>query len=579
MVRYFQKQFTIRIITVFCIAAIIVFSAISAQALRTSQSEAAQELSRKLIQQEELLLRSGVDSERLFQTYEALNLSDNGTYWYVLNSKGTSVLVPANRSFEPSPLSDWLRVGTSEVYSSIGYVGRRYQMPNGFQLIAVKIVSPFAILRDFWIAPWPAFAVLSWIILLWWLARLYWRQSSTWWALEDTVQALYEKDYHVRYHGPFQQKEFIGGQLNHLSKRLEKNAYLLTEQDEQMILILQHSIIGILLLDENRQIKLANPAAEQMLGKKNQQLINMTDAHVIESYGLLHLIELAYRTGELQTDEVVFYYPSELIINASVIPVDSAVHHTNFIVLLYDLTQIRQLEKVRSDFVANASHELRTPITSIKGFAETLLDPNNRESDTLDKFLTIIVKESGRLDDIIHDILSLTRLEQKSVPLKRDEVDINALLDKINTSLSAKADRLDITIAVSSPPDLKWFGDQQRLTQVLTNLLENAIHYNYPGGHAEINVQAMTPEEGIRIEVIDDGIGIPQADLTRIFERFYRVDKARSRNSGGTGLGLAIVRNLVKSMAGRITVVSELDEGTQFVIELPNYLEFTKNLQ
>lgn len=564
---------------VFCIAIVTVFSAISAQVLKTNRQEASDELSGKLVQQEELLLHNGVDSESLYQTYESLNLSDNGAYWYVVNSKGTSVLAPLDRSFEPSALSDWLRTGTSEVYSSWSYVGRRYQMPNDFQLIAVKAIPLGPTLKSFWLSPWTFVVMLSLIILLWWLSRTYWKQLSTWWSLEETVRALYEKDYHVRYHGPFQQKEFIGGQLNHLSKRLEKNAYLLTEQDEQMILILQHSIIGILLLDENRQIKLANPAAEQMLGKKNQQLINMTDAHVIESYGLLHLIELAYRTGELQTDEVVFYYPSELIINASVIPVDSAVHHTNFIVLLYDLTQIRQLEKVRSDFVANASHELRTPITSIKGFAETLLDPNNRESDTLDKFLTIIVKESGRLDDIIHDILSLTRLEQKSVPLKRDEVDINALLDKINTSLSAKADRLDITIAVSSPPNLKWFGDQQRLTQVLTNLLENAIHYNYPGGHAEINVQAMTPEEGIRIEVIDDGIGIPQADLTRIFERFYRVDKARSRNSGGTGLGLAIVRNLVKSMAGRITVVSELDEGTQFVIELPNYLEFTKNLQ
>ncbi len=564
---------------VFCIAIVTVFIAISAQVLKTNRQEASDELSGKLVQQEELLLHNGVDSESLYQTYESLNLSDNGTYWYVVNSKGTSVLAPLDRSFEPSALSDWLRTGTSEVYSSWSYVGRRYQMPNDFQLIAVKAIPLGPTLKSFWLSPWTFVVMLSLIILLWWLSRTYWKQSSTWWSLEETVRALYEKDYHVRYHGPFQQKEFIGGQLNHLSKRLEKNAYLLTEQDEQMILILQHSIIGILLLDENRQIKLANPAAEQMLGKKNQQLINMTDAHVIESYGLLHLIELAYQAGELQTDEVVFYYPSELIINASVIPVDSAVHHTNFIVLLYDLTQIRQLEKVRSDFVANASHELRTPITSIKGFAETLLDPNNREPETLDKFLTIIVKESSRLDDIIHDILSLTRLEQKSVPLKRDEVDISALLDKIKTSLAVKAERLDITIAVSSPPNLKWFGDQQRLTQVLTNLLENAIHYNYPGGHAEINVQAMTPEEGIRIEVIDDGIGIPQADLTRIFERFYRVDKARSRNSGGTGLGLAIVRNLVKSMAGRITVVSELDEGTQFVIELPNYLEFTKNLQ
>lgn len=241
------------------------------------------------------------------------------------------------------------------------------------------------------------------------------------------------------------------------------------------------------------------------------------------------------------------------------------------LLVFHDITELKNLEQTRKDFVANVSHELKTPITSIKGFTETLLDGAKEDPKSLEAFLNIIFVESERLQTLIEDLLELSKIEQHRFNLEIKSFDLTSIISEVIRMLDFKA--VDKGITLEFNVDLQSLtieGDPFRLKQVFINVINNAIMYTPNGGKITVSIE----EKGdlILVKVADTGIGIEKQEIPRIFERFYRVDKARSRNSGGTGLGLAIVKHLIEAHKGTISVVSELGKGSIFTISLKKKL-------
>ncbi len=235
------------------------------------------------------------------------------------------------------------------------------------------------------------------------------------------------------------------------------------------------------------------------------------------------------------------------------------------LLVVRDITEVKRLETVRQDFVANVSHELRTPLASIRALAETLEDGAMGDPSVAPRFLGNIISETQRLTRIADDLLALTEAETR--PVTEAEVALDELILRVTQKLAPQADATGQTLDVEVEPGLRVAGNADRLEQVLINLIDNAMKYTQPGGR--LAVRAGQQGQIVRIDVSDTGIGLMQHELERIFERFYRVDKARSRQSGGTGLGLSIVRRIVEAHGGTVTVTSELHKGSTFTVSLP----------
>jgi two-component system phosphate regulon sensor histidine kinase PhoR len=236
--------------------------------------------------------------------------------------------------------------------------------------------------------------------------------------------------------------------------------------------------------------------------------------------------------------------------------------------VLHDLTRLRQLEGVRQEFVANVSHELRTPLSLIKSATETLLDGAKDDAAALARFLQIIDKHANRLALLIDDLLLLSTLDSGGLRLNRQPLQFRATVQDAIDDLQARAVARDVTLENQVPGSLVVLADNDRMRQVVSNLLDNAIKYGRAGGRTTI-VGSQLDDGRLEISVADDGPGIPREAQERIFERFYRVDKARSREQGGTGLGLAIVKHVIQAHGGEVRVESELGNGSRFVINLP----------
>jgi two-component system phosphate regulon sensor histidine kinase PhoR len=238
------------------------------------------------------------------------------------------------------------------------------------------------------------------------------------------------------------------------------------------------------------------------------------------------------------------------------------------VIVLHDISELRRLERVRRDFVANVSHEFKTPLTAIQGFSETLLAGALDDQQNNRKFVEIIRDQSFRLARLTDDLLKLARIEAGKLDLESHSVAAGALIESCVEATRMEAYRKQLTVSVETPPDLPPLdGDQNGLREVLQNLLDNAVHYTPPGGH--ITLRAERQEHLAIVSVEDTGIGIPQAEHDRIFERFYRVDAARSREAGGTGLGLSIAKHTVEAYGGRIWVESEVGAGSAFRFTVP----------
>ncbi|MDE2508102.1 MAG: PAS domain-containing sensor histidine kinase, partial [Planctomycetota bacterium] len=243
---------------------------------------------------------------------------------------------------------------------------------------------------------------------------------------------------------------------------------------------------------------------------------------------------------------------------------------TGIVLVLHDVTELRRLERTRRDFVANASHELKTPLSSIKAYTETLLDWGLEDPDVNVRFLTRINEQADRLHQLILDMLSLARLDSGDSGWERRPLAVVPAVEGYVESHRARAESKGLTIVFRTTSISRSdaiMGDEEALRQIVDNLIDNAIKYTPEGGRVEVGCRLAADE--IRIEVSDTGIGIPRDELPRVFERFYRVDKARSRELGGTGLGLSIVKHLTQALEGRVEVESRLGRGSTFTVYLP----------
>lgn len=357
--------------------------------------------------------------------------------------------------------------------------------------------------------------------------------------------------------------------INFMIDSLEKQMVTLKENEKRLEGIINNMFSGILLMDDARRIILANQAAKDLLTCGSEELIGKTYNQIDKNTGLTPLIDQCFENGDKVRDEIHLYFPEEKIIDVNLASYKSDTGGIKgIIVLLHDITSIRRLEKLRNEFVANVSHELKTPITSIKGFTETLLDGALEDPEISRHFLTIINEESDRLYRLISDILDLSRVEQKKMPLQIEEFNLSKLIKESVRIVREEAREKGIAIILPTTEDVTMEGDTDRIRQIFLNIVSNAIHYTPENGEVTIKVQQKGRNQ-IEIKVTDTGIGMSQEHLSRIFERFYRVDKARSRASGGTGLGLAIVKHLVEAHQGEIYAESEEGKGSTFTILFP----------
>ncbi|MEK8126772.1 ATP-binding protein [Paenibacillus filicis] len=368
----------------------------------------------------------------------------------------------------------------------------------------------------------------------------------------------------------------LGTAINRMADSLQLQMERILEDESRLKSVLENMISGVVMIDREGQIVLLNRSAEDILGFSSQELLGKRFDQAKQQYEFTQLIQECIESREHIRDEVVFYFPSERILEINLNPISqSGQDWSGLLIVLHDITAIRRLERMRSEFVANVSHELKTPIAAVKGFAETLLAGALNDKDTARSFLQIIFDESERLNRLIGDLLELSKIESKRIPLQFSPIHLQPFVTNCLNVLNAQATSKDIKLSMDVPSDLFIEADEDRLRQILINLLSNGISYTPEGGQVSISVRHVPSADGlaeadqVRFTISDTGIGIPKKDIPRIFERFYRVDKARSRVSGGTGLGLSIVKHLTDLHKGTIRVQSEVGVGSTFRIDMP----------
>ena len=326
-------------------------------------------------------------------------------------------------------------------------------------------------------------------------------------------------------------------------------------------------IEGVLLLDEQGRIRIANRAFHQLFGT-SAGLRGKTPLEALRRHEISDLLERLGGESNVLDYEMKLPGLEErwLQINAAIINGNDG-RRLGSILVFHDLTRLKQLERTREEFVANVSHELRTPLSLIKGYAETLLDSARNDPEVAGRFLKIIERNAHRLDLLIQDLLTISSLESGRIKLNLQPAPLRPLVEKVLADFKTRADVKNVKL-VNDLPELTATADTDRLEQVFANLVDNAIKYGRGQGTVSIGGQKADGDQ-IEIFVQDDGPGIPPESLDRVFERFYRVDKGRSREQGGTGLGLSIVKHIVQSHGGKVWVKSELGKGAAFFFTLP----------
>jgi two-component system phosphate regulon sensor histidine kinase PhoR len=378
--------------------------------------------------------------------------------------------------------------------------------------------------------------------------------------------------------GPRDELSALADSLNQTAARLDREIRQLSGERNRSSAILRSMVEGVAVIDAEERLVFYNRAFSEILNVDPATAEGRPLIEVVRNSDLVGLIRRALRGDEgLQSDISMGITQTQnfSITAAPVKALDaSASGHASdekpsgAVVVLHDVTELRRLERVRQDFVANVSHEFKTPLTAIQGFAETLLagaldDPENNR-----RFLEIIRNHAIRLARLTNDLLKLARIEAGKLELEFSSVGLLELIEGCTETTLLKANRKEITLEISVPPQLPAVrGDAALLRDVLQNLLDNAIQYTPPRGHISVAANATTREA--IITVADTGIGIPLADSERIFERFYRVDAARSREAGGTGLGLSIAKHIVEAHGGKLWVESTVGQGSKFSFSLP----------
>ncbi len=355
--------------------------------------------------------------------------------------------------------------------------------------------------------------------------------------------------------------------LNQTAAHLNETINTLTEERNRSAAVLGSMVEGVAVIGADERVVSCNHAFCQGVGADTADCIGRPLLEIIRQSDLVALIRRALTARNTLRGEATLGSARPRAFDVTVAPVEAA-GTTGVVLVLHDITELRHLERIRRDFVANVSHEFKTPLTAIQGFAETLLGGALEDAQNSRRFLEIVRDHAARLGRLTDDLLKLSQIEAGKLDLDLRPVAVADLIESCVETTKLKAAQKQLGLVVDCPADLPSIrGDSNRLGEVLQNLLDNAVQYTPAGGR--ITVRAARPEGQVVISVSDTGIGIPQADQERIFERFYRVDAARSREVGGTGLGLSIARHLVEAHGGRITVESEVGRGSTFSVYLP----------
>ena len=389
-------------------------------------------------------------------------------------------------------------------------------------------------------------------------------------SITETVKEMARGNLKKRaYYNSDDELGILTAAVNSMAEYLDNSINEISEVKTRLETVLDNTVNGILMLDIEGRLSYANPMALSLLsidlnfaGKKHVELIN--------NYQIIELIDEVKEKGEAVRKQVVLHTLGEKVVEVNAVLIDNKETNSRegVLLVLNDITETKRLEQVRKDFVANVSHELKTPVASITGFAETLLSEVGDCSENVQEFSKIIYDESQRLKRIINGLLELSRLESGHFAIKKEEINIAVLIKNVIDTVKNTANSNKVLIDFDSPEEEVFINaDADLIFQVLLNLLDNAIKYSPEDKTVRVYLQG--DEKELRVSVADQGDGIPEKEVKRIFERFYRVDKARSRKTGGTGLGLAIVKHLVENHGGQVGVENLNGEGTRFYFTLP----------
>jgi two-component system phosphate regulon sensor histidine kinase PhoR len=356
--------------------------------------------------------------------------------------------------------------------------------------------------------------------------------------------------------------------FNHMAEQLEDRINALIRQGQLQEAVLSSMVEGVLAVDADQRLIALNRAAAQLLGVDFLASQDRTIQEVVRDPQLQSFITRTIFAREPVEGEVVLHRGEQVIQAHGTFLKDTQGTDIGFLIVLHDVTHLRRLEMTRRDFVANVSHELKTPITSIKGFVETLLAGALHEPENAETFLRIIARQTDRLNEIIDDLLSLSRIERDAEEGRVFLTTgwLHGVLASAIQVCEPKAAVRNIAISLNCPEELRARINAPLLEQALVNLIDNAVKYSPPGSPVQVEAERQGAEVVVRVR--DQGVGIEKNQLSRIFERFYRVDAGRSRKEGGTGLGLAIVKHIAQALGGRVTVDSSPGQGSTFSLHL-----------
>lgn len=343
---------------------------------------------------------------------------------------------------------------------------------------------------------------------------------------------------------------------------------------EEIQAILSSMSEGVVATDITGRISLINPMAAELFNLTHGEGVGEFPYKVFPDSELGDVFHQVYVKGFPIEKEIKWSNP-ERVLNLRLAPIRDEVEEIRGVVaVIGDVTKLRRLETMRKDFVANVSHELKTPLTSIKGFVETLLDGDLEDKETTRKFMSIIYQEAERLNNLIHDLLDISKLESGQTELRVKQVELEPLIDSVVLAISNRMNAKNLQLERDIQAKTVW-GDEGLLNELFINLIDNSVKYTPAGG--KITVGSLKGKGETIIYVRDTGFGIPAESLPRIFERFYRVDKGRSREMGGTGLGLSIVKHIVERHGGKVAVQSELGKGSEFTVTIPDVAPAEEN--
>lgn len=364
--------------------------------------------------------------------------------------------------------------------------------------------------------------------------------------------------------------------INHMASSLSDSINSLQDKNAKLEAFMSSVVNGIIAIDSNERILFINPIAARMLNIREKDVTGKHFLQVARNNQIDNYLKEIIKQNRFFDVEITLDYPSEKILKLYTNPIKYVDRGdiAGIIITIQDITELRKLERMRTEFVANVSHELKTPLTSIKGFVETLKSGALEDREDTIRFLNIIEDEAERLYRLISDILSLSELEHRKHRGVPEKIGVKHTISEVMSILKSQADKKEILLETNLQEGVyNLYGDPDRFKQMLINLVDNAVKYTPDKGKVLVaaynHEEKKNGEKRVIIDVIDNGIGIAKEHIPRLFERFYRVDKARSRRVGGTGLGLAIVKYIVLSFDGEIEVESEVGKGTRFTISIP----------